>query len=185
MANNENTKKEYKYFSITMWKEEQEYLRKMHKNGWKLNKVTGLGMYYFDKCEPEDVVYQLDYNKEKDGEKDEYIQMFKDCGWEYMFDFVGYSYFRKPASHMDGDEEIFCDDDSRLDMMVRVFKGRMVPLIVIFCCLILNAALQTNLHGTFSVVVYGMIVFVLILYVILFAVFGYQFYTYYRSVKNK
>lgn len=26
--------------------------------------------------------------------------MFTDCGWEYLQDFVGYSYFRKPKAAM-------------------------------------------------------------------------------------
>jgi len=46
------------------------------------------------------VVYQLDYNQEGRSHKEEYIQMFTDCGWEYLQDFVGYSYFRKPKAAM-------------------------------------------------------------------------------------
>ncbi|MDD6826093.1 MAG: DUF2812 domain-containing protein [Oscillospiraceae bacterium] len=60
------------------------------------------------------------------------IGIFADCGWEYMFDFVGYSYFCKAADQSDGNDEIFCDDESRLDMMKRVLKGRVAPLIVFF-----------------------------------------------------
>lgn len=67
--------------------------------------------------------------------------MFRDCGWEYLQNFVGYSYFRKAASDMDGtEEEIFCDDASRLDMIKRVFSQRMVPLEV-------NKILCTGLKG--------------------------------------
>ena len=47
------------------------------------------GLYHFEKCEPEDVTYQLDYNPEGIAHKAEYIQMFLDCGWEYMQDFAG------------------------------------------------------------------------------------------------
>ena len=85
---------------------------KMHKKGWKFVKVSLGGLYGFEACEPEDVVYQLDYNPDGVKHQNEYLQMFKDCGWEYMQDFVGYSYFRKPVSEMDGDESIFCDDES-------------------------------------------------------------------------
>lgn len=45
--------------------------------------VSGL-TYTFESCPPEDVIYQLDYNKEGLDHKDEYIQMFQDCGWEYV-----------------------------------------------------------------------------------------------------
>ena len=95
------------------------------------------GLYHFVKCMPEDVVYQLDYNEEGLQHKDEYVQMFKDCGWEYIQDFGGYSYFRKPVSEMQGKEEIFCDDESRLDMMRRVFAGRYIPILIVLMLLIL------------------------------------------------
>lgn len=37
--------------------------------------------------------------------------------WKKEQDYCGYSYFRKPASKMSGEEAIFCDDASRLDMI--------------------------------------------------------------------
>lgn len=130
-------KKQLKWFSIFDYEKEQEYLRNMHKSGWKFLKVTGLCMYHFDKCVPEDVSYQLDYNPDGLSHKDEYIQMFNDCGWEYIQDFVGYSYFRKPVSDEKETEEIFCDEESRLQMMERVIKGRMLPLLILFFCVLL------------------------------------------------
>ena len=118
------TKTEMRYFSIMDWEKEQDYLREQHKSGWRFIKVTGIGTYHFEQCEPEDVIYQLDYNQEGIAHKEEYVQMFKDCGWDYLQDFFGYSYFSKPAAKMGGDEEIFCDDSSRVEMMERIFKGR-------------------------------------------------------------
>lgn len=91
------TKREFRFFSILEYEEEQAYLRAMHQSGWKLLRVSGLCLYSFEACEPEDVVYQLDYNKDGLAHKAEYVQMFADCGWEYLQDYVGYSYFRKPG----------------------------------------------------------------------------------------
>lgn len=127
-----NTKTQFRLFSIVQWKQEEEYLRKQHKNGWKFTRVVFPGFYHFEKCIPEDVVYQLDFNPDGLAHKDSYVQIFRDCGWEYLKDFVGYSYFRKSVLEMNGDEEIFCDDASRLDMIKRVFKGRIIPLICLF-----------------------------------------------------
>ena len=53
-----------KFFSIMDWEKEQDYLRRMHQQGWKFVRVSALGLYHFVKCEPEDVVYQIDYNKD-------------------------------------------------------------------------------------------------------------------------
>ena len=77
-------KKQFKWFTIFEYEKEQDYLREMHKSGWKFVNVTGLGMYHFEKCIPQDVVYQLDYNKDGLAHKDEYLKMFDDCGWEYI-----------------------------------------------------------------------------------------------------
>lgn len=146
-----NTKTQLRYFSVPAWKKEEAYLRQMHQKGWRLVRVSGFGVYHFERCEGEDVVYQLDYNPDGIAHKDEYVKMFGDCGWEYLQDYMGYSYFRKAAAQMDGDEEIFCDDASRMDMMKRVFKGRMVPLLVIFFAIILpQLLLQSSVDTPLS-----------------------------------
>lgn len=119
------TKKTVKLFSVVDWEKEQNYLREMHRQGWKFVRLTALGVYHFEKCEPEDVIYQLDYNADGLAHKEEYVQLFADCGWEYLQDYLGYSYFRKSASQTDGAEEIFCDDASRLQLLERVGRGRM------------------------------------------------------------
>lgn len=46
------TKKQFKWFTIFEYENEQDYLRDMHKSGWRFVKVKGLGMYYFEKCTP-------------------------------------------------------------------------------------------------------------------------------------
>ena len=148
------TKKEVRYFTIFNHEDEQEYLRQNHMAGWKFLKVTGLGMYHFEKCEPEDVVYQLDYNKEGLSQKNEYVQMFSDCGWEYIQDFFGYSYFRKSAKMMDGEEEIFNDDSSKMAMMERVYKGRLIPLLITFCLLLIPQTIRTLLEGQYVLAVF-------------------------------
>jgi len=131
------TKKEFRYFSIFDHKKEEEYLREMHKSGWRFIQVSGFGKYLFEKCEPEDVVYQLDYNPQPKDRYADYLQMFRDCGWEHIQDYAGYGYFRKRAEDMNGAEEIFNDDDSRLAMMSRVYRGRALPLCGILCgCLL-------------------------------------------------
>lgn len=137
------TKIKLRFFTIPQWEQEAQWLRSMHKKGWKLQRITLPCWYRFERCTPEDVIYQLDFNPEGIEQKEEYVQMFQDCGWEYIQDMAGYSYFRKPISEMsDADEEIFCDEDSRLDMMKRVWKGKILPLLTIFFCLLATLVVQ-------------------------------------------
>ncbi|MDO4491248.1 MAG: DUF2812 domain-containing protein [Lachnospiraceae bacterium] len=125
------TKLKLKFFDVMDYDKEALYLSEMHQRGWKLDHITFPCFYHFVACDPDHIRYQLDYNKDGIENKAEYTQMFKDCGWEYLFDFVGYSYFRKPEEASDM-EEIFCDDDSRMDMIKRIFRGRILPMILLF-----------------------------------------------------
>lgn len=177
------TKKQFKWFTIFEYEKEQDYLREMHKAGWKFIKVKGLGTYHFEKSTPKDVVYQLDYNKDGLNHKDEYIKMFDDCGWEYIQDYAGYSYFRKEVAENGVAEEIFCDDESRLQMMQRVIKGRMLPLLVIFFATLLPQFL-INFFCTHNYVVAGIMGSILVLYIVVFT--GcFVLYNKYKSNKNK
>ncbi len=175
-------KKVFKYFTIAQYEAEEEYLRLMHKSGWKFVKVSGFGIYNFEQCEPQDVVYKLDYNQEGIKHKNEYVQMFNDCGWEYMQDYVGYSYFRKPASEENGNDDIFCDDESRLEMMSRVFKGRLVPLLILFLAVLIpQFALSIYNNHTGIATVYGII---LGLYIAIFFWFATEYKKYKNNIKK-
>lgn len=136
-------------------------------------RITGIGVYHFEICEPQDVIYQLDYNKEGLEHKEEYVKMFEDCGWEYLQDFVGYSYFRKPASETSGAEEIFCDDSSRLQMMDRVFKGRVLPLVILFSCVLIPCLIREVYVGEYANIV--LLAAVIIVYLWIFIHFAIQY----------
>lgn len=174
-----NSKVMFRFFTIMQWKQEQAFLAAQHKNGWKFTKLNFPGFYHFEKCDAEDVVYQLDFNQEGLAHKEEYVQMFRDCGWEYLQDYVGYAYFRKPASQMngDGDEEIFCDDASRLEFMKRVFRGRITPLIIIFCAVILpQIYITAHNSDPLAWLLRGMFIVLAVIYIALFLAFAVQYY---------
>ena len=166
------TKKTFRIFTVADWEAEEKYLREMHRRGWKLRK--GGVIYTFDRCEPEDVVYQLDYNPEGLKHRNDYLQLFKDCGWEYVQTFNEYSYFRKPADELaDKEEGIFCDDSSKLDMVRRVWMGRMLPLMAIFLLLIVPNLMNGMLLGSKIITALYWIFFAI--YVAIFVKFGVKF----------
>lgn len=181
------TKTQFRWFTIPQYKQEEEYLGDMHGKGWKFTGVTFPGVYHFEQCEPENVTYRLDYNQEGIANKQEYVQLFADCGWEYLLDFVGYSYFRKSLGDTNENEEIFCDDESRLDMMKRVFRGRIVPLIIIFFgCILPQFIMNMNGHSGEWNIVQQVLAYSLlgvgILYVVMFGKLTWQFYRYEKSI---
>lgn len=175
-------KKAFKYFNIMQYREEEEYLRSMHRSGWKLVRISGLCIYHFEQCEPQDVIYKLDYNKDGIRHKAEYVKMFNDCGWEYVQDYVGYSYFRKAADDSSGSDDIFCDDESRLQMMSRVFKGRLLPLLLMLFIVIIPQLVFGIMNGRF--IIAGIFAVILILYAVMFTWFSIDYRRYKNSLKK-
>lgn len=103
--------------------------------------------------------------------------MFEDCGWEYIRDFCGYSYFRKSTEEN--------EDESRLDMLKRVMIGR-GPFLLIF---ILTLSPQFA-HYSFSADSFEQFIFWLdmVLTIIVASVIGYvcfQYYQIYQEIKKK
>ena len=133
----------YRIFTIADYDREALYLRKMHAEGWKLKKVSYSTLviavkYTFEKCKPEQVSYQLDIYPMKKSERASYLQLFKDCGWEHITDFNGFSYFRKLHSGIESDAEfeIYNDTAGKLVMVKRILTRRMLPISILFLALL-------------------------------------------------
>ncbi len=133
----------YRIFTIADYEREALYFREMHAKGWKLRKV-GYSIllfavkYTFEKCHPEQVSYQLDFYPMKKSERASYLQLFKDCGWEHITDFNGFSYFRKLHSGIESDAEfeIYNDAAGKLAMLKRILTMRMLPILLLFLALL-------------------------------------------------
>ena len=133
----------YRIFTIADYEREALYFREMHAEGWKLKEVTYSNLvvavkYTFEKCQPEQVSYQLDFYPMKKSERASYLQLFKDCGWEHITDFNGFSYFRKLHSGIESDAEfeIYNDAAGKLAMVKRILTMRMLPILLLFSALL-------------------------------------------------
>ena len=133
----------YRIFTIADYDREALYFREMHAKGWKLRKVSYSILlfavkYTFEKCQPEQVTYQLDFYPMKKSERASYLQLFKDCGWEHITDFNGFSYFRKAYSEIESNEEfeIYNDAAGKLAMVKRILTRRMLPILLLFSALL-------------------------------------------------
>lgn len=117
-----------KLFTPVDFLEEEKYLEEMHKKGYKLVQIFGRCYYVFQKCEPEDVIYRLDFQNDK--ETDEYLKMAEDYNWEYVAKDWGFVYFRKKVSESssESDLEFFTDNASRLEMVKHLVRKRLIPI---------------------------------------------------------
>ena len=162
-----------RFFTIADYEEEEIWLRRQHQSGLKLMKMTPPCFYVFDECQPEDVIYRLDYKNSE--QTQEYMQMLRDFGWEYIGQCMGWLYFRKPAdaAESEQDGELFSDNESRVDMVIHVVKTRLIPLAIIFLCCVIPGFTRamsgkyTGVLGTFFSILFG-IMFVIYIYLIVY-----------------
>ena len=133
----------YRIFTIADYEREALYFREMHAKGWKLRKVSYSILlfavkYTFEKCQPEQVSYQLDFYPMEKSERVSYLQLFKDCGWEHITDFNSFSYFRKAHSEIESNAEfeIYNDAAGKLAMVKRILTRRMLPILLLFLALL-------------------------------------------------
>ena len=181
----------YRIATIADYDREALYLAEMHTEGWKLKEVTYSNLvvavkYTFEKCQPEQVSYQLDFYPMKKSERASYLQLFKDCGWEHITDFNGFSYFRKAHSEIESDAEfeIYNDVAGKLDMVKRILIMRMLPILILFLALLPVFSKFISRGSSFS---WGMFLIVIIdcVLLIVFAVqISYIFWSLFQKWKE-
>lgn len=176
----EKTKLKIRFFTIVDYEKEQKWLEEMHRQGWRPKRFTAPCFYLFEQCAPEEMIYQLEFNEKELTVDGEYLQLIRDCGWTYLFACLGWRYFRKPRRGSEGACELFTDDASKLEQVRRIFRRRMIPLLVIFTCIILPN-LFGNLTARDTPVLFWIYVAMLVLYLILFAICGHGFWVLYRK----
>lgn len=145
-----NKKTLFRFFTLFEYEEEEAFLENQHKNGWKVTGYKLPGFYKFEKCEPEEVTYRIDFTNENGANNTEYRQMFADNGWDFLWSVNGFSIFRKPcASDSKNNNEIFTDNASKLQMLQKIQKRRLLPVIIIFLCAVLPNLVK-GLYGVFG-----------------------------------
>lgn len=147
----------YRLVTIADYEREAIFLGRMNAEGWKLSKVSYSYLlvavkYSFEKCQPEQVSYQLDFYPMKKSERASYLQLFKDCGWEHITDFNGFSYFRKFLAGIESDAEfeIYNDSTGKLAMVKRILIMRVFPIFLLFSALLLVFSKLLTGKGYFS-----------------------------------
>lgn len=149
----------FKWFWAWDDEKEEAYLREMALEGWHFQSVIFPGYYTFEKGDPRNDFYRLDFLANyKD--KGNYLQLFEDAGWSHVGEYGSWQYFRKTA--VEGEvPEIFTDNDSKLKKY-----GRVMAFLVIFMPIYIVLLTRVNdASSTF----YKIITFVLFLFLLLYS----------------
>ena len=109
-----NSRVEFRIFTIVDLDKEEEYLHEMHLKGWRY-RTSRFGLFYFDQCQPDDVIYRIYDSRFLKKYKHE-LQDFRNRGWELME--TGFcSILRKPAFDMLSEDQVYMAKGLRWEVM--------------------------------------------------------------------
>ena len=114
-----NKIRKFKWFWAWQDEAEEDWLREMANNGWHLVGIGFPTIYTLKAGEPADYVYRLDYRAHWKMEKEDYLNLFQDSGWEYVQEMAGWHYFRK-LSQPGEEMEIYTDAESKIEKYQRL-----------------------------------------------------------------
>jgi len=140
-----------KLFFVWNEKEERVFLEKMAKQGYTLTKVK-FGKYYFEETNKTDIVYQFDFKGLDNLPEDEYIQMYKDDGWELNCRYGGWYYFSKARDNTKVSQSIFSNNESKKAKYKRLIKFLLIvgfPLFIQFLIIYPNMEPSTLEYPNF------------------------------------
>ncbi len=113
----------YRWYWAWNDKKEERWLEEMARSGWRL--VGGPFPYVFEEGAPAEVRYRMDYPPQNT-DLSEYLRLCRDTGWERIFEFAGWQYFRATSPEV---PEIYTDSASRIAMFRRLLGVCLVLLI--------------------------------------------------------
>lgn len=148
---NENIKTVRKFFFV--WDEDKEanWLREMSNNGWHLTKASFF-KYTFKSGVPKDYVYQFDFSMDAHKNKEEYFEIFKSGGFEFISNLGGWYYFRKEYNENEVNE-IYTDKKSLKEKYKKLMFFLMltgIPLFYNFFIIFRHYG-KTNFYFYFSI----------------------------------
>jgi len=133
--------RKFKWFWAWQDEAEEAWLREMSNEGWHFSGIGFPTIYNFKSGEARDYVYRLDYRSHWKMDKEDYLQLFRDAGWEYVEEMAGWHYFRKLARPGE-DLEIYTDAESKIGKYQRLLAFLGILMLPLFMGMI-------NMRGRF------------------------------------
>ena len=157
-----NSKVQFRMFTILDLDKVEDYLHEMHLKGWKF-KSNRFGFFYFEQCQPDDVIYHIYDSRFLKKYKHE-LQDFRNRGWELIE--RGYcSILRKPASDILSEDQVYMSKGLRWEVM----RNRLRSCTVAFSggLVVCMSSFREELSQSFFVI------FALYAFMISYLIYGY------------
>ena len=108
------SKAQFRIFTILDLDKEEEYLHEMHLKGWRY-RTSRFGFFYFDQCQPEDIIYRIYDSRFLKKYKHE-LQDFRNRGWE-LIETGSCSILRKSSSDLLLEDQVYMSKTLRWEVM--------------------------------------------------------------------
>ena len=108
------SKLQFRIFTILDEDKKEEYLHEMHLKGWRY-RTSRFGFFYFDQCQPDDVIYRIYDSRFLKKYKHE-LQDFRNRGWE-LIETGSCSILRKPAYDILSEDQVYMSKGLRWEVM--------------------------------------------------------------------
>ena len=129
-------KKQFRIFTVVDLDKEEDYLHEMHLKGWRY-RTSRLGFFYFEKCQPDDVIYCIYDSRFLKKYKHE-LQDLRNRGWE-LIETGSCSILRKSSSDLLPEDQVYMSKTLRREVMryrlrscTAVFSGGLVVCMSLF-----------------------------------------------------
>jgi hypothetical protein len=124
--------RKFRWFWPWQDEREEEWLGALSREGWHLQSFGFPSAYYFRMGDPKDYVYRLDFQNSSPKDRQAYLQLFHDAGWEHIGKMSAWEYFRKEA-HPGEEPEIFNDPESKIHKYERVIGFMIIffPILIV------------------------------------------------------
>ena len=108
------SKLQFRIFTILDEDKKEEYLHEMHLKGWRY-RTSRFGFFYFDQCQPNDVIYRIYDSRFLKKHKYE-LQDFRNRGWE-LIEAGSCSILRKSSSNLLPEDQVYMSKGLRWEVM--------------------------------------------------------------------
>ena len=156
------SKLQFRIFTILDEDKKEEYLHEMHLKGWRY-RTSRFGLFYFDQCQPDDVIYCIYDSRFLKKYKHE-LQDFRNRGWE-LIGAGSCSILRKSSSDLLPEDQVYMSKGLRWEVM----RNRLRSCTVAFSggLVVCMSSFREELSQSFFVI------FALYAFMISYLIYGY------------
>ena len=114
------SKLQFRIFTILDEDKKEEYLHEMHLKGWRY-RTSCFGFFYFDQCQPEDIIYRIYDSRFLKKYKHE-LQDLRNRGWE-LIETGSCSILRQSSSDLLPEDQVYMSKGLRWEVMRYRFRS--------------------------------------------------------------